>query len=140
LPDAKCACYRRSVMKRTSRSLRILSALVVALLLYAAVPHRHAAGSAVKSELDLALRQGGDAATPELSADDRHDAHSSTLAGDEHPCALCRAAQGRLHAAPAPTLITLDLARDPVATPPLEFLRAEQLFARRHPARAPPLA
>jgi hypothetical protein len=126
-------------MARTSYSLRTLSALCVALLLYAAVPHLHANGNVRVPPLGGRVTSVA-AATPELSADDRHDAHTSTLAGDEHPCALCRAPQGRLQAAPPPTLFSVDIARRSLAAPILEIARAEQLFARRHPARAPPAA
>jgi hypothetical protein len=129
-------------MSRTSRSLRILGAWCVALLLYSALPHLHApeSGQARSFELAFARDAQSTAATPELSADDRHESHSSTHPGDEHPCALCRSPQGRMHAALAPPPADFDVADRRLAARPDEIARAEQLFARRHPARAPPVA
>lgn len=131
-------------MKRSTRSLRILSALCLALLLRAAIPHLHEAADARPTPstraLEIALGADGDARLAELSADERHESHSSTRAGDEHPCTLCRSPQGRLLAVPAPAPFALDVVVAPAVAPPAPLARAEERFARRHPARAPPVA
>lgn len=131
-------------MSWSVRSLRFLSALCLALIVYSAIPHLHADAASAP-----AYHGYGHAAHPAahhaddatgLAPDDSHDSHSSSTALDGEPCALCRGQVGRELAAPAPVAIRLE-SRDEIRREwaPAGCL-AERLFARRHPARGPPIA
>lgn len=136
-------------MTWTRQILRAWSALCLALVVYGAVPHVHVeadmarlgTASAEGAEGGLAERGTplGDAASG-LHRDDAHDSHSSTASTDGHPCTLCRDKSDRELAAsttapvPLATPTALRIDRLDVAA------RVELLLARRHPARAPPLA
>lgn len=146
-------------MSRTRKLLRTLSALALALVLYAAVPHVHAepdgagpvlATASLDALAELATRApstgmaDSEAAEPaangELVSDDAHESHSSTAPLDEHPCALCRNKAGREVAAPAPLAFAIEAS--PARRIAASFVapRVELLLVRRHPARGPPLA
>lgn len=113
--------------------LRIASLLGLALLLYAATPHLHASAGSIAGA-------GAESATPRLLADDAHDEHSPLDLDGEHPCTLCRDQSAH---APALTAARPDPVLDAAAsrTPRSEDPVASGVrFARRHPARAPPVA
>jgi hypothetical protein len=134
-------------MSRTRRSLRIVSALCLALLFYAAIPHSHGSGPAHRAEpidapaaVRIGLAAGAIASPAILLADLAHESHSSTLELESHPCTLCREGSARAVAAqPAARLRLADLEKSPC---PLasSTRRAERLLAERHAARAPPRA
>ena len=134
-------------MSRTRRSLRILSALCLALLLYAAIPHSHGSGPAYRAEpiespaaVRSELPAGAGASAAILLADLAHESHSSTLELESHPCTLCREGSARaLAAQPAARLLLTDPEKSPRALAPLPR-RSERLLAARHAARAPPRA
>ena len=145
-------------MAWTSHSLRFVSALCVALIAYTAIPHFHADlhpdHEARPQSLERTLAQAptSDPATgspivehasnadDSLAPDDSHDSHSSNASVDGHPCALCRAQIGRGLAATAPAPPRLEDADDRGCEPAPAASHAERIFARRHPARGPPLA
>jgi hypothetical protein len=116
-------------MSWTRRNIRIVSALLVALLAYAAIPHFH-----------IDRTDPGRLASAILLADDAHDSHSSDIEVDSAPCALCRNASPRTLAATPTEPFQLEAGE----TSPRESLsvtrRPELLLAERHPARAPPRA
>ena len=121
----------------SARRLRSLSAFCLALLVYSAIPHFHADSAAPTSrdffDHRLSVHES-------LSPDVGHDSHTSSASLDGEPCALCRAQVGRELLTTAPALLPLE-AVDEVGrewTPTNS--RAERIFARRHPARGPPLA
>ncbi|MBK7949359.1 MAG: DUF2946 family protein [Deltaproteobacteria bacterium] len=136
-------------MTWTRQILRAWSALCLALVVYGATPHVHHEADAARSGPSVAEGSAGgladgDAPTTDaasgLRRDDAHDSHSSTASTDGHPCTLCRDKSDRELAAPATVAI-------PLATPTALRIdrldvaaRVELLLARRHPARAPPLA
>lgn len=158
-------------MTWTRRSLRALSALALALLLYAATPHVHLAAhgaepaarrplatapsfaadpsAALQTEdarrpeaRDASMRgaHGAQRASAALSSDDAHESHRLTQTGDGHPCTLCRNGVHRVatHVAPTAFWLTPTAAARREA-PRLEAWPARPL-ARRHAARAPPIA
>ncbi len=138
-------------MSWTSHSLRFVSALCVALIAYTAIPHFHsdlhpgheARRQSLGQMLASAPRLSTDdsrATDDSLAPDDSHDSHSSSVSVDSHPCALCRGQVGRGLAATAPALPRLENADDRGCEPAPAASHAERIFARRHPARGPPLA
>lgn len=145
-------------MAWTSQNLRFVSALCVALIAYSAFPHFHADlqpghGARPQSlEHTLASTPTSDPATgspivepasnadASLTPDDRHDSHSPSTTVDTHPCALCRGQIGRELAAATPALPQLEEADDRGCEPAPAASHAERIFARRYPARGPPLA
>ncbi|MEZ4333013.1 MAG: hypothetical protein R3F35_14730 [Myxococcota bacterium] len=150
--------------------MRALSALGLALLFYAATPHVHrsahgaepaasrprAVAQALPADANATYRteDARDAATPNatrnahgaqrvpatLSSDDAHESHRLTQTGDGHPCTLCRNGVHRAATHVAPTAVRLA----PTAAARLEAPRLEawpaRPLARRHAARAPPIA
>ena len=112
------------------RSLRAVSVLCWALILYGLVPHVH---------VDAADERIPHA-TAQLSSDDAHESHSTTLDVESHPCALCRHKVGFDIPLASAALLGLDLPGREIATPGPAAFRAELLIAEQHPARAPPLA
>lgn len=147
-------------MSRTSvitSPMRILGALCVALLLYSATPHLHAAegdrlaGRSFADSTSIAAEHAAHGLAPAadgersarpagLLSDDAHDTHSASALVDAHPCTLCRNTASRIAPPPPAALVRLVArvlavaARAPVAS------RPELVVARRHPSRAPPLA
>ena len=117
--------------------LRSLSALCLALLVYSAIPHFHADSAAPTSrdffDHRLSVHES-------LSPDVGHDSHTSSASLDGEPCALCRAQAGRELLATAPALISLEALDETSREWAPTASRAERIFARRHPARGPPLA
>ena len=132
----------------SARRLRSLSALCLALLVYSAIPHFHADSGS----LPYSRQTFGGSFDVGVSADNRlpvdeslapdvgHESHSSSASLDSEPCALCRGQVGRELAATAPGLIPLAVAEDSGREWTPTASRAERIFARRHPARGPPLA
>jgi hypothetical protein len=157
-------------MTSTRRSLRALSALALTLLFYAATPHVHlaahggepaarrssaraqslpAGANATRSTEDArragAIDATGSArsvprAATALASDDAHESHRLTQTGDGHPCTLCRNGTHRAPTHVAPTAFRLAPTVAARLEPPrLEAWPARPL-ARRHAARAPPIA
>jgi hypothetical protein len=144
-------------MAWTSHSLRFVSALCVALIAYTAIPHFHAdlhpghearPQSLEHTPAPAPRLSPDDSRAPDdsltvgdsLAPDDSHDSHSSNASVDSHPCALCRGQIGRGLAATAPAPPRLEDADDRGCEPAPAASHAERIFARRHPARGPPLA
>ncbi len=144
-------------MARTRQSLKSVSVLCLALLVYAALPHFHAGhGERFSAEMDRAAAAeragisappaaGGPCAatpadSPALRADEAHETHSSSASLESEPCTLCRnvAARG-LEPIPA-TLPRVALDERSPCPPALAAKRPARLLAARHPARAPPQA
>jgi hypothetical protein len=128
-------------MSWTRTNLRISSALYLALLVYAAIPHFHAD---LHSDLgpNHAERPAAIGALPAdgvLVADEAHESHSPSPVLDAHPCALCRDKTARAMAVVHPEPFRLEVCERSPCEPGSSALRAELLLARRHPARAPPL-
>ena len=132
----------------SARRLRSLSALCLALLVYSAIPHFHADSGSFPSSrqyfggsFDVSVFAGNRLPVDEsLAPDVGHESHSSSASLDSEPCALCRGQVGRELAATAPGLIPLAVAEDSGREWTPTASRAERIFARRHPARGPPLA
>ena len=116
-------------MAWTRRTIRIVSALLIALLAYAAIPHFH-----------LDPPDAGGLASAVLLADEAHDSHSSGSLVDTDPCALCRDASARTLAATPPELFRLEACETARCESFFAPRRPELLLAERHPARAPPRA
>lgn len=140
-----------------------MSALCLALLVYAAVPHFH--GDGVHGEeihgvgevhgvgadhgvvsarpAALAAPTPQTAAVPAdgiLLADEAHESHSSRLSLESHPCTLCRDDSARaLPTQPAQSQHLEVCAPAACPASPADP-RPERLLAERHPARAPPRA
>ena len=139
-------------MSWSARRLRSLSALCLALLVYSAIPHFHADSGSFPSSRQFV--DGSFGASPDASvfADNRlrvdeslspdlgHDSHTSSPSLDNEPCALCRGQVGRDLLASAPGPVRIESADDTGHDWAPTASRAERLFARRHPARGPPLA
>ena len=142
-------------MAWTRRKLRTTSALCLALLFYAAIPHLHdplhdtayaASGSDSRPArpadrtAGVAAHAATDAAAPVLRADLAHESHSSDPALDAHPCALCRDPSARALAAVSAVRVC-PVSHATVSCDAVEsVLHPELLLARRHPTRAPPRA
>ncbi len=136
-------------MSRTRQSLKFVSALCLALLVYAAIPHFHGPHGAgaplpIESPAGAEATTLGAPAAPApaavLLADLAHESHSSSPERDTHPCTLCR--DGASRALPAPAEAKLRPAPDDARSRPLapaEPFR-ELRLAERHAARAPPRA
>ena len=132
----------------SARRLRSLSALCLALLVYSAIPHFHVDSGSLPSSrqtfggsFDVSVFAGNRLPVDEsLAPDVGHESHSSSASLDSEPCALCRGQVGRELAATAPGLIPLAVAEDSGREWTPTASRAERIFARRHPARGPPLA
>lgn len=138
-------------MARTRQSLKSVSVLCLALLLYAALPHLHlghaeslspaperfAAAAPAVAGTPIAAAPAG---SPVLSADDAHETHSSSASLESEPCTLCRNVAARsVEAIPAtPERVALP-DRSPCPPAPAAQ-RPALLLAARHPARAPPQA
>lgn len=142
-------------MARTRQSLKSVSVLCLALLLYAALPHLHlghaeslspslerfaAAAPAAAGDPIAAGPVAAPAGSPVLSADDAHETHSSSASLESEPCTLCRNVAARsIEAIPAtPERVALP-DRSPCPPAPAAQ-RPALLLAARHPARAPPQA
>lgn len=138
-------------MARTRQSLKSVSVLCLALLLYAALPHLHLGHvenlqPALERVAAAAPAAAGDpiavapAGSPVLNTDDAHQTHSSSLSLESEPCTLCRnvAASG-LEAIPATPERVAIPDRSPCPPAPAAQ-RPALLLAARHPARAPPRA
>lgn len=135
-------------MSRLRQHLRSVSALCLALLVYAAIPHFHAghleaaAGGAEHAAPDAAdAPAAGAFPTPAaLLADEAHETHSSSAALEAEPCTLCRnVAESALE--PAPATPQRVAASSRAACPPAAAAkRPALLLAAHHPARAPPRA
>lgn len=129
---------------RVPLPLRAFVGLCLALLGHGAIPHLHhaherPAALAAATEAPAAVASGATAPS-QLSADDHHETHSSRNQAEQSPCTLCRERSARELAtvpAPPPLPEAIDAA-PPIPAP--TTLRAELLFARRHPARGPPAA
>ncbi len=134
-------------MARTRRNLRIVSALCLALLLYAAIPHSHGTAPAhgtgpIDSHATGPIPVADAAFAPDavLLADLAHESHSSSLDRETHPCTLCREGSARAlpaQAAERPRLAEREKSPCPLAP---SAPRPERLLAERHAARAPPRA
>lgn len=136
-------------MSWSARRLRSLSAFCLALLVYSAIPHFHADSGSLPScqsfdgghSFGSSHAAGNSHAIDEsLAPDVGHESHSSSASLDGEPCALCRGQVGRELAASAPGLIPLADVEDSGREWTPTAGRAERIFARRHPARGPPLA
>lgn len=131
-----------------------MSALCLALLVYAAIPHFHAghletaAGSGDLAGLSapnaagepVAPASGVLATSPVLLADEAHETHSSSVALQAEPCTLCRnVAERGIDSTPAtPQRVAVI---EGSACPPAPAAKPPALLlASRHPARAPPRA
>ncbi len=135
-------------MSRFRQHLRSVSALCLALFVYATIPHFHAghleaaAGSAERAAPDAADSPASLAlgASPVLLADEAHETHSSSVALEAEPCTLCRNVAERA-LAPAPATPQRVAATSRSTSPPASAAkRPALLLAARHPARAPPRA
>lgn len=132
----------------SAHRLRSLSALCLALLVYSAIPHFHADSGSLQSSrqyfggsFDVSVSADNRLPVDEsLAPDVGHESHSSSASLDSEPCALCRGQVGRELAATAPGLIPFAVAEDSGREWTPTASRAERIFARRHPARGPPLA
>jgi len=124
-------------MATTRKLLRTLSALCLALVVYAATPHVHAEPESARIERFEAPLEAG---SGNLISDDVHESHSSTASLDEHPCTLCRNKGEREVAAPTPLPFVLAASPARLVAAPFVAHRVEMLLVRRHPARGPPLA
>ncbi len=134
-------------MSWSARRLRSLSAFCLALLVYSAIPHFHADCASLPSRQSFDGRFDGSVsidtrlpADESLAPDVGHESHSSSASLDSEPCALCRGQVGRELAASAPGLIPLAVVEDSGREWTPAASRAGRIFARRHPARGPPLA
>ena len=136
-------------MSWSARRLRSLSAFCLALLVYSAIPHFHAdsAATTARDSFDHRLSaQSGQAVhdsqaiDESLAPDVGHDSHTSSASLDGEPCALCRAQVGRELLTTAPALLPLEAVDEAGREWTPTASRAERIFARRHPARGPPLA
>jgi len=143
-------------MSWTRRNIRTISALLIALLAYAAIPHRHAsvqnaagADSAAGGHdaadthdgagaARFARSDAGPLATARLLADEKHESHSPGLDLDSHPCALCRIESLRAVATVQSERLRFETCESGPCDPDPPTNRPELLLAERHPARAPP--
>ena len=142
-------------MSWTRRNIRTVSALLVALIAYAAIPGaaphlhdavhhaaggHHAAGARHATDAQHAT-DAGVLANAILIADEEHESHTPGLRLETHPCALCRDASARaLAAATPPEPFCLEAIERAPCAPESVARRSELLLAERHPARAPPRA
>ena len=128
-------------MSWTRRNIQILSALLVALLAYAAIPHSHTGHHAAGADHAAGAAYAVSAVESErLLADEAHDSHSSGIRVDSDPCALCRAAAARTLAVTQPEPFHLEACGSSRCESLSATRRPELLLAVRHPARAPPRA
>lgn len=138
-------------MSRFRQYLRSVSALCLALLVYAAIPHSHAghlepaAGSSERAER-VAPNAADERVAPAsgvvavLLADEAHETHSSSAALQAEPCTLCRnIAERGIDSAPATPQRVAVIERSACPSAPAAK-RPALLLAARHPARAPPRA
>ena len=132
----------------SARRLRSLSAFCLALLVYSAIPHFHADSGSLPSSRQFFGGSFDDSVFADnrlpvdesLAPDVGHDSHTSSASLDGEPCALCRAQVGRELLTTAPALLPLEAVDEAGREWTPTASRAERIFARRHPARGPPLA
>lgn len=123
--------------------LRFVSALCLALTLFAALPHLHADdadGTPVRISADASAHASDSLPTAKLTSDDAHESHRATLDAESHPCALCRSREPFEHAAAPPAPPQIAQSDDPRLTVASDPIGAAWRVIRRAPARAPPLA
>lgn len=133
--------------------LRLVSALCLALTLFAALPHLHADdadGTPVRlfvsehaSEQASAHASSRPSDRPpiaDLTSDDAHESHRASLDSESHPCALCRSREQFEHAAAPPEPLQIAQRENPRRAVARDRVGPAWRVIRRAPARAPPLA